>query len=215
MQDKHVQVSGVLGGPTSGSYDCLTPDKFDTYYPILRDTVKKYHLTGLELDFKPSVPSADIKNLITHLRSDFGDRDKFALTLAPDASDLLGEGNSSGFDYVTLEKEMGGDISWYNAKFYSEPGSSTFPEEQYINITKYAGGMFYTNRVVARVLTDGDDGSGYIPTIEVVRSVGVLLKRFGTDFGGVAGWEYFNSKPFENTPWVWTQFVRGEIGNGA
>lgn len=219
MQAKGVKVTGMLGGAAPGSYDCLAPgaDKFDTYYPILRDTFKKYNLAGIDLDVEQSVPLEDIENLITQLRTDFGDSDdQFALTLAPVASALLEEGNLSGFDYVTLEKEAGSKISWYNAQFYSGFGS-VFPDDQYINITQYHGGIFHPRRLVAGVLTNGDDGSGYVPPDEVVKSVKDLCKRFGGEdaFGGVAGWEYFNSLPEEGKPWEWAELMKNTMEGGG
>jgi len=135
-------------------------------YPLLRDTLKKYNLDGIDLDVEQSVPLSNIENLIQRLRTDFGgsrDEDEeggFLITLAPVASALLEEGNLSGFDYVSLERSSSSWISWYNAQFYSGFGS-VFPDDQYINITRSSGGIFHPSRLVAGVLTNGEDGSGY------------------------------------------------------
>jgi len=204
MQGDGVKVLGMLGGSAPGSYDCLTPEHFDEYYPLLRDTIRKHHLDGIDLDVEQSVPLANIERLIDQLRTDFGPG--FIITLAPVASALLERGNLSGFDYVALENAKGGEISWYNAQFYSGFGS-IFPDDQYINITEYHGGIFTPERLVAGVLTNGDDGSGYVEPKEVVESIKKLVQKFGERFGGVAGWEYFNSLPAPGEPWKWAQLM--------
>lgn len=37
-----IKVTGLLGGAAPGSYSCLTPDNFDTYYPQLAHYIQKY-----------------------------------------------------------------------------------------------------------------------------------------------------------------------------
>ena len=41
MQAQNVKVIGMLGGEAPGTYECLTRDKFDTYYPILASRIKQ------------------------------------------------------------------------------------------------------------------------------------------------------------------------------
>ncbi|THU78582.1 hypothetical protein K435DRAFT_811427 [Dendrothele bispora CBS 962.96] len=96
-------------------------------------------------------------------------------------------GNLSGFDYIPLEQDMTSSIDWYNAQFYS--GFGTFFAEDH--------------RVTAVVLTNPDNGSGYIDAHAVEESIGNLMEKYGTGWGGVGGWEYFNSVPEEDRPWMW------------
>lgn len=92
----------------------------------------------MDLDVEQSVAMSDIVHLMTQLKSDFGS--DFIITFAPVASALLEEGNISGFDYIQLEQQNGYLISWYNAQFYSGFGTF-FPDDQYINITKFGPGL--------------------------------------------------------------------------
>lgn len=49
--------------------------------------------------------------------------------------------------------------------------------------------------MVAGTLTNpANCGSGYVPMDTLTSTVSQLSKEYG-DFGGVAGWEYFNSDP--------------------
>jgi len=201
VQANGIPVMGLLGGAAPGSYDCLTPDNFDTYYPYLHDTIVKHSLDGVDLDVEQAVSISDIENLIRKLRTDFGP--DFTITLAPVASALLDGGNLSGFNYAQLEQDAGTEINWYNAQFYSGFGS-IFPDDQYINITKQDLKL-KPSRLVASTLTNPKDGSGYVPPDEVVNSIRSLCKMFGSQFGGVAGWEYFNSLPAPGKPWLWAQ----------
>jgi len=189
----------MLGGAAPGSYECLVPDQFDTYYPLLRDAIRQYDIDGMDLDVEQAVSLEDIVHLITQLRTDFGQ--DFIITLAPVASALVEAANLSGFDYIELEKQVGPSISWYNAQFYSGFGT-VFPDDQYINITQYGMGLD-PSRLVATVLTNPDSGFGYVDPDEVVSSITALIAKFGAKFGGVAGWEYFNSVPSQSKPWQW------------
>ena len=53
------------------------------------------------------------------------------------------------------------------------------------------------------VLTNPGLGHGYIELEELKRTLAVLV-QFYRGFGGVMGWEYYNSKPGdESMPWLW------------
>jgi len=203
MKQSGIKVLGLLGGAAPGSYECLTPDTFDTFYPQLRDVIKTYDIDGMDLDVEQAESLDDIVHLITQLKQDFGP--DFIITLAPVASALEEGANLSGFDYIQLEQKMGSQISWYNAQFYSGFGS-VFPDDQYINITQYG---FGASRLVATTLTNEDDGFGYVDPDEVVSSIQALCEKFGDSFGGVAGWEYFNSQPSYSygQPWQWATLM--------
>jgi len=209
MKQSGVKVMGMLGGAAPGSYDCLVPDQFDTYYPMLRDTIKQYGIDGMDLDVEQAVSLSDIVHLITQLKSDFGPN--FIITLAPVASALEEEANLSGFDYIELEKQVGSSIGWYNAQFYSGFGT-VFPDDQYINITQYGMGLD-SSRLVAGVLTNPDNGGGYVDPDEVVASIKALSAKYGSKFGGVAGWEYFNSLPSQTEPWQWATLMTDTMKN--
>ncbi|KAF9460654.1 endo-beta-N-acetylglucosaminidase [Collybia nuda] len=203
MRSKGVKIIGMLGGTAPGTYDGLVPgDTFDTYYPILRDSIRKHRLHGIDLDVEQSVPLENIQFLINRFRSDFGH--DFIITLSPVASALTEGYNLSGFDYIELERTMGTQIAWYNAQFYSGFGS-IFPDQQYIDIVEFG---LDPSRLVALTLTNPDLGQGYVDPDEVVQSVTALAEKYGYRFGGVAGWEYFISLPAAGRPWEWAALMK-------
>lgn len=81
----------------------------------------------MDLDVEQNTDISVIENLITQLKADFGD--DFIITLAPVATALTDSkqsneldssllkytpgSNLSGFDYITLEQQMGAQIDWY------------------------------------------------------------------------------------------------------
>lgn len=159
----------------------------------------------MDLDVEQDTSMETIVHLITRLKQDFG-RD-FIITLAPVASALTEGGNLSGFDYIQLENTTGSEISWYNAQFYSGFGS-IFPDDQYISIVNFG---LDPNRLVATTLTNPANGDGYVSADNVVTSVKELAAKYGFNFGGVAGWEYFNSLPNSTEPWKWATLMSSSM----
>ncbi|KAJ7772115.1 endo-beta-N-acetylglucosaminidase [Mycena maculata] len=207
MQDSGVKVLGMLGGAAPGTYSLLTAANFSTYYPPLANYISEFNLDGMDLDVEQDTDISVIENLITTLKADFGD--DFIITLAPVATALMDGSNLSGFDYITLDQTMGSQIAWYNAQFYSGFGT-LFPDTQYIDIVN-AG--FSADRLVASVLTNPANGDGYISPNEVISSVTALSAMYGFNFGGINGWEYFNSEPNSTEPWLWAQMMQAAMNN--
>ncbi|KAJ6485823.1 endo-beta-N-acetylglucosaminidase [Mycena sanguinolenta] len=204
MQSTGIKVIGMLGGAAPGTYTCLTPDLFDTYYPVLAGYIKRFHIDGLDLDVEQDTPLDDIIHLITQLKADFGD--DFIITLAPVASALIEGANLSGFDYIALESQAGANISWYNAQFYSGFGEF-FPDDLYLEIVNFGTGLD-PSRLVATTFTSPEEGFGFIDIDEVVSSVQTLAQTQDFNFGGVGGWEYYNSLPGgEEQPYLWAHLM--------
>nr|ACV60538.1 endo-beta-N-acetylglucosaminidase [Flammulina velutipes]ACY01407.1 endo-beta-N-acetylglucosaminidase [Flammulina velutipes] len=201
MQGNGTKVLGMLGGAAPGTYECLVDELFDVYYPPLKDVITDYNLDGMDLDVEQWVSPETIMRIILTLKADFGD--DFIITLAPVASALTEGGNLSGFNYIELEAEAGHLIDFYNAQFYSGFGTF-FPEDQYVDIIEYEQGID-PSRITATVLTNPQNGYGYVSVGHVAESIGHLMERYGTGWGGVGGWEYFNSLPDANEPWYWAQ----------
>jgi len=201
MQSTGIKVIGMLGGAAPGTYTCLTPDLFDIYYPVLAGYITKYKIDGLDLDVEQDTPLADIIHLIQQLKTDFGP--DFIITLAPVASALVEGANLSGFDYIQLEKAIGDQISWYNAQFYSGFGQF-FPDDQYLDMVNFG---LDPSRLVATTLTSPNAGFGFIDIDSIVSSVQTLA-QMQVNFGGVAGWEYFDSLPGgDEQPYLWAQLM--------
>ncbi|MFC5910561.1 ricin-type beta-trefoil lectin domain protein [Streptacidiphilus monticola] len=188
MQAKGTKVEALLGGAAQGSYADLHSD-FATYYPVLRDTLRTYHLDGVDLDIEETFSLADTEKLIKQLRTDFGSG--FLITLTPVATDLSGTSSySGGFSYKQLEQDLGSSISWYTGQFYCGWGSlgSTADYDQVV-----ANG-FSPSRVVAGTVTNSANCSGYVQPSQLASTLKSLTGKYPT-FAGAAGWEYFNATP--------------------
>jgi len=160
--------------------------------------IRRHQLDGIDLDAEEHMSLEGVTRLIDRLKSDLGD--EFIITLAPVAAALLGIGNLSGFDYQQLDASRGSKISWYNTQFYNGWGPADDPR-MYAAIIAQG---WSPQRVVFGLLTNSDNGSqGYVPleTMSVILSM--LIEQY-PNFGGVMGWEYFNSMPGgREKPWIW------------
>ncbi|WP_369372088.1 glycosyl hydrolase family 18 protein [Promicromonospora sp. Populi] len=186
MQNQGVTVSAFVGGAAQGTYRYLRED-FNRFYPVLRDFLRTYGLDGVDLDIEETFSLADTIHLVNTLRADFGP--DFVITLTPVATDMAGRSSfSGGFSYAELERQAGSQIDWYNTQFYCGWGSLA-------NTTVYnqilANG-FTPGRVVAGTVTNPANCSGYVSWSTFDSTVGSLVAAH-PDFGGVFGWEYFNS----------------------
>lgn len=202
LQTVGVKVMGMLGGAARGSYERLdrTEAEFEMYYTPLRDMIRARSLDGLDLDVEEEMSLPGIIRLIDRLKLDFGE--DFVVTLAPVATALVsGLKHLSGFDYHALEFERGAKISWYNTQFYNGWGLMNSPAA-YDLITAQG---WPPEKVVVGQLTNPRNGSqGYIPLETTSAVLGMLVQKY-PQFGGVSGWEYFNSFPGNTQrPWGWS-----------
>ncbi|KAI1869742.1 uncharacterized protein JN550_005723 [Neoarthrinium moseri] len=208
LQAKGVVVTGMLGGAAPGSFTRLDGDdaQFEKYYGPLHDTIGQYNLQGLDLDVEENMSLNGIIRLIDRLRKDFGD--DFVITLAPVASALQkGGGNLSGFDYFKLEAQRGSDIDFYNGQFYSGFGSAASTSD-YQDIID---GGFPAEKVVMGLLTNKANGNGFVALDTSAGVIKELVAEY-PDFGGVAGWEYFNSMPGgQKEPWKWASWATNAL----
>ena len=193
-QNRGVKVMGSLGGWAVGDYRHLFSD-YTTFYALLKNTLEKYNLDGLDLDIEDSRRYANTKNiqqLIGDLRTDFCQRtDGFLLSSAPVASALTGGGSASPYiDYKTLLS----DFDFYNLQFYgwgnlNGPGKANSPN--YDTVINAVGGK-YAAKMVAGTLTNPANGNGYLPIAQVVSVTKQLTKRYSA-FGGIMGWNSANA----------------------
>lgn len=205
-----VKVMGMVGGAAPGSFSTDTLDSpdaatFEHYYGQLHDALVTYQLQGLDVDVEQPMSQGGITRLLTRLHADFGDG--FVLTLAPVASALGGGGgpNLSGFEYAALAVDaVTADgapvVDFFNAQFYNGFGSLDSPADYEAAV----GAGWRAAELVAGQLTDAGQGdSAYFGALN--QTVTRLMEEHGT-FGGVMGWEYFNSAPGgEAAPWQWAQ----------
>lgn len=199
FQDVGVKVLGMLGGAARGSFERLDGNDFEVYYSPLRDLIREHQLDGLDLDVEEDMSLAGILRLIDRLKADFGS--DFIVTLAPVAFALQGRRHLSGFDYEALEVMRGHSISWYNTQFYNNWGVL----DSFVDYDAILRQGWKAEKVVVGVLTNPGNGHGFIEFDELQRTVAALT-QFYPRFGGVMGWEFFNSKPGdEGRPWEWAQ----------
>lgn len=205
-QASGISVLGMLGGAAKGSFTRLDQDEgtFESYYLPLRNLVRDRGLNGLDLDVEEPMSLAGIIRLIDRLRADFGP--SFLITLAPVAAALLdSRRNLSGFDYEALEVMRGKDIAWYNTQFYCGWGDASTPFMYELCVAR----GWDPRKVVMGLVTTSENGSGWVPWEVLGPNLSVLKRRFGDGrFGGVMGWEYFNSSPGgREKPWEWAQRI--------
>ncbi|KAL2019652.1 hypothetical protein VTK56DRAFT_9467 [Thermocarpiscus australiensis] len=211
LQAGGVKVLGMLGGAAPGSFARLDrqhdddgggggASSFERYYAPLAALVRERGLDGLDLDVEEPMSLRGIVRLIDRLRADFGRG--FIITLAPVAAALLrADRNLSGFDYEALEVMRGREIAWYNAQFYCGWGDCSNPAMYEMLLAK----GWKPERIVVGLVTNPANGAGWVPW-HMLASVIPLLAGRHPRFGGVMGWEYFNSLPGgEARPWEWAQ----------
>ncbi|KAK4696209.1 hypothetical protein P7C71_g1676, partial [Lecanoromycetidae sp. Uapishka_2] len=199
MQDIGIKTLGMLGGAAQGSFQRLDANDglFEAYYVPLRNMIRYHRLDGMDLDVEEDMSLGGIIRLIDRLKADFGP--DFLVTLAPVATALQGRPHLSGFDYEALEVMRGSSIAWYNTQFYNNWGRL----ESFIDYDAILRQGWKPEKVVVGVLTNPGLGHGYIELENLKRTLAALT-QFYPGFGGVMGWEYFNSKPGdERAPWEW------------
>lgn len=203
----------MLGGAAKGSFTRLDQDDdiFETYYTPLRDLIRERGLDGLDLDVEEPMSLSGVIRLIDRLKSDFGSG--FTITLAPVAAALMSDNprhNLSGFSYEALEVMRGPQIDWYNTQFYCGWGDLSKPDGYDLMVAR----GWPAQKIVAGVVTNPENGSGWVP-FEVLGGVLTTLKSRYPSFGGVMGWEYFNSLPGgRERPWEWAAFMTQKLRGG-
>lgn len=209
LRDLNVPVLAFVGGAAPGSFNRLE-HQFDTYYPLLRDFLKKYDMSGVDLDVEEPMSNNAMIRLIDALRADFGSN--FLITLAPVATELSGGGGLSRLDYDQLYRDRGNQISWFNTQFYCGWGNltSTVGYDKIVNRHVVPAG-----KVVAGTVTNPRNCGGYVDMLTLKSTLRDLSSKYD-DFGGVMGWEYFNSLPGDTAaPWKWAVEVSSSMNSGT
>jgi hypothetical protein len=191
LQSMGVRLHMMLGGAACCSYQSLFSN-WNTLYPVLKQTLQQHHFDGIDLDIEEEVTLRDVEHLIDQLSSDLGSG--FDITLAPVASDLIDGRGLSGFNYKDLyQSPEGAKIAWFNTQFYSGFGSlaTTSDYERIIS------NGFPPDKVVAGMLGNPHDGSGYVNVNQVARTVKQLTTTH-TNFRGVFSLTLIRKSDVEN-----------------
>jgi hypothetical protein len=207
LQASGVRVLAMLGGAAQGSFTRLDSEDeagFEMYYGPLAKILREKALDGIDLDIEEPMSLRGVIRLIDRLRADFGP--DFLITMAPVAAALLdARRNMSGFDYEALEVMRGSEIAWYNAQFYCGWGDCSNPLMYEMILLK----GWLASKVVIGMITNPGNGSGWVPWDVLANMIPLVVARHA-DFGGVMGWEYFNSLPGgEERPWEWAKHMTG------
>lgn len=206
FQSNGVKVLGMLGGAAQGSFMKLdgTHARFDEYYQHLKAMITKTGLNGLDLDVEEAMSFGGIIRLIDHLKHDFGR--EFLITLAPVAPAMSNLQNLSGFNYEELEKGLGARVAWYNVQFYCGWGDMS-RTAGYEDIVRRG---WPPEKIVVGLITNPRNGDGWVEDEPLKKTLTKLIRTY-PKFGGVMGWEYFNSLTSthgEGKPWLWAAMIR-------
>lgn len=232
MQDAGIPVIAMIGGAVNDTWPNLASD-FDTQYAALKKFVQTYRLDGIDLDIELdqaqqekglTIDIETVVRVIDHLRADFGPG--FLITASP-VMDEFGPGNRDdpnsdpspsgvyGVDFNELYRQRGDQIAWFNMQAYCGHGLPT-PEEYdaIIDYQQAKGAKIPPEKLVIAALTNKENceqANGWIPLDELTAGLTELVGQYPT-FGGVAGWEYFNSEPgLTARPWEWAARMRAAL----
>jgi hypothetical protein len=125
----------------------------------------------------------------------------------------------SGFSHFELESsDTGKLIDWYNVQFYCGWGDAS--DTRFYNALVTAG--WNPRKLVLGVVTNPGNGAGHVPLAKLQDVVKTLSNKYGTQFGGVMGWEYFNAyrdkdilakrRPEGPEPWMWAFDLAHSLG---
>ena len=205
LQAAGISVLGMLGGAHKGSFLALDgpPRTFEIFYALLQEMVEWAGFDGFDLDVEETMSLAGIIRLVLRLKADFGE--KFVITLAPVATAMQDKKHLSGFQYVELEKAIGDKIAWYNTQFYCGWGSMETTEAWDEIMAK----GWPDEKIVIGLITHPEACLGWV-TDDELRKTLMAIRAKAPRFGGLSGWEYFNSitvaDPF-GEPWSWANLM--------
>jgi cyclin-dependent kinase len=215
--------------------------KFEAFYKPLRDLIQSKHFDGLDLDIEEPTSIFLTTKLLKRLRSDFGENFLLTLApvmpallplkpylaafcyrlLHPElppptplvrafikAHLLPSHSHMSGFNHFELESsEAGKLVSWYNVQFYCGWGDAG--DERLYEAIVSSG--WNPRKVVLGVVTNPENGSGFVDMDRLGRCVTKLREKYGDNFGGIMGWEYFNAGG-AGKPEEWVRHLAGLLG---
>jgi hypothetical protein len=189
---KYCNIYLMIGG-AGGAYKELFGD-FESYYSLLYKTLKsRPFISGVDLDIEESVDIDNIKMLMRRIKTDFGV--DFRISMAPVSSsmtnDIPGMGN---FIYKDLyNSDEGKLISHFNVQCYYDYSLSSLDA---IIENGYPCDMIVMGMISSQNLNNN------------INQIENMVNKYGTKFGGVFNWEYFDSPPgAPDRPDVWCEIM--------
>ncbi|KAH8112366.1 glycoside hydrolase family 18 protein [Phellopilus nigrolimitatus] len=194
-----VSAFGSTDTPTTSGADAV-----DTANTIAA-WVKQYDLDGVDIDYEDlsAMDKGDgsaetwLSNFTTQLRTQLP-QGQYLLTHAPLAP-WFSPGQFGGGAYLTVDKNVGSLIDWYNVQFYNQgsseyttcsglltTSSSTWPKTALFQIA--ASGIDQDKLVIGKPATSSDASNGYIAPATLATCVS-QAKSQGWN-AGVMVWEY-------------------------
>ena len=124
---------------------------------------------------------------------------------------LPSHSHMSGFNHFELESSPAGQlVSWYNVQFYCGWGDAG--DERLYEAIIQSG--WNPRKVVLGVVTNVENGSGFVEMERLGRCVSRIRQKHGNEFGGVMGWEYFNAGG-DGEPEEWVKKMANLLGRSV
>ncbi|KAE9971435.1 hypothetical protein BLS_004433 [Venturia inaequalis] len=243
--EKPITVMGMLGGAAKGSYEKLERNfepyyavlstlirkrslqglDLDVEEPTKLSTIQKL-ITRLKADFGSTfiitlapvmpalLPRSPRLTSLTYrlLHPELPASESSIVRALCQARFLKSHKHLSGFNHFELEASDAGKlVEWYNVQFYCGWGDAS--NTRFYEALVTAG--WNPRKLVLGVVTNPGNGAGHVELEKLQDVVKTLATKYGNQFGGVMGWEYFNAvrekdasraesmqRPIE-LPWMW------------
>lgn len=200
---KKVLISFGGGEAKTAEYTALIGREAEVAHK-LATYVKQHQLDGIDIDFEAS-------DMLHQQRPvDVGDGRVFLISLSkalrnelPSPQFLLSHAPQPpyldpawhGGPYVQVLSEVGDAIDWLTVQYYNNPdfNNANTGIASYAKLASSAGSLHWPSHklVVGKPIYKDDASSGHLSPERVITTiVQPLLKHYGNEFGGLAGWQF-------------------------
>lgn len=179
-QSLGIQVGLMVGG-AGGAYAYMV-EHWDACYALLVNALKKYNLTGVDIDIEEPMSLENTQHLIRQLRTDFP---ALNISMAPLLRSLTSDdGGMGGFSYKDLwNSPEGSMISWFNVQSYY----SYLPED----FEAMVANSYPPDKLVLGMVFSQFGKRNFDQALTTLRTI----KAKYPNFGGAMVWEYFEAPP--------------------